>query len=77
VPTRGRTARVVFRFGSDEIGASFLCRVDRSPFRRCGTRFVRRFRLGRHVLRVFAFDAAGNVDNTPAISRFRVVRRRG
>ena len=31
-------------------------------------------RAGRHVLRAMAVDAAGNVDKTPAIFRFRVKR---
>ncbi|HYP54800.1 MAG TPA: S8 family serine peptidase [Solirubrobacterales bacterium] len=77
VPARGRTARVVFRFRSDEAGVSFLCRVDRAPFRPCGARLVRRFRLGRHVLRVVAMDAGGNVDPTAAVFRFRVARKGG
>lgn len=75
VPTRGRTARVVFRFRSDEAAVTFLCRVDRRRFRRCPARFVRRFGIGRHVIRVKARDAAGNVDRTPAVWRFHVMRR--
>lgn len=68
------TARAVFRFGSNEAGVTFLCRVDRRPFRVCLRRTVRRFGLGRHVLRVKARDTAGNVDHTPAVFRFQVTR---
>jgi subtilisin family serine protease len=71
--TRFRKARAVFRFGSDEGGATFFCRVDGGLFHSCPERFARRFRLGPHVLRVEAGDAAGNVDSTPAVFRFRVV----
>jgi thermitase len=73
VRTRGRASRIVFRFGSDEPGAVFLCRIDRAPFRPCPARLVRRFRLGSHVVRVSARDAAGNL-GAPAAVRFRVLR---
>lgn len=74
--TPGRTARALFEFSSDESAVVFLCKFDRKPFRRCGKRVVRRFRLGRHVLRVKARDEAGNTDPTPAVYRFRVRRVR-
>jgi hypothetical protein len=71
--TRSRV-KVSFRFRSSEGGKSFRCKVDRSAYRACGKRLVRRFGPGEHVLRVRARDAAGNVDPTPAIYRFRVIR---
>lgn len=74
VRTPWRFGRVLFRFRSNERGADFLCNFDRRPTRRCGPRFLRWFRVGRHALRVSARDRAGNVDRTPAIFRF-VVRR--
>lgn len=74
IRTRHRTARVVFRFRSNEAGVTFLCQWDRRRYRVCRERFVRRFGRGRHVLRVKARDAAGNVDRTPAVHRFRVKR---
>lgn len=76
VRSKRRTVRLRFRFGSDESGVAFLCKLDRRPFRRCGAKLVRRFGGGRHVLRVKARDAAGNVDRTPAVFRFRVKRLR-
>jgi thermitase len=72
--TAGTVAKAKFKFGSNEAGVAFLCKIDRARFRRCGTRVVRRFRVGRHVLRVKARDADGNVDRTPAVYRFRVKR---
>jgi hypothetical protein len=75
IRTRHRRARAVFLFGSNEKGVTFICRVDGSLFRRCRRRYARRFRVGRHVLRVTARDAAGNFDRTPAVYRFRVRRR--
>lgn len=70
------TAKAVFRFGSDQAGVTFLCKFDRGAFRACPARTVRRFGLGRHVLRVEARDAAGNTDPTPAVFHFRVKRAR-
>ncbi len=76
IRTRASKAKVVFRFGSDESGVTFVCRVDGGLFRPCDARLTRRFRTGFHVLRVVARDAAGNADSTPAVARFRVKRRR-
>jgi hypothetical protein len=64
-----------FRFASSEPGSTFRCRLDRHKARRC--RSPKRFgklRPGRHVFRVWATDAAGNKDPTPARRRFRVPR---
>ena len=75
VHTSGTKARAVFRFGADESGVTFACRIDAAPFRPCRRRLVRRFGVGSHLLRVVARDAAGNVDRTPAVRRFKVVQR--
>jgi len=75
VRTTATSARLGFRFGSDQEGATFLCRDDRGSFRPCPSRFARRYRLGRHVLRVKALAAGGLFDPTPAVFRFRVVAR--
>jgi len=47
------------------------------PRARCKLRFARRYRIGKHVVRVKARDRAGNVDRTPAVYRFRVKRSPG
>jgi hypothetical protein len=75
VRTRGARARVVFRFGSDQRGATFLCKLDRSRFAPCSARFVRRLAPGRHVLKVKARGVSGLTDPTPAAFRFRIVLR--
>jgi hypothetical protein len=75
IRTKHRRARAVFRFGSNEANATFICRVDGGLFRFCGVRLVRRFSVGRHDVRVRARDRAGNIDKTPAVYRFRVKRR--
>jgi hypothetical protein len=73
VETDRRRARVRFSFGANEAGSSFRCRLDQQPFAPCTSPKRVRARLGRHRFSVEATDAAGNVDNTPATSRFRVV----
>jgi len=65
--------RVVFRFGSNQRGATFLCKVDRSAFRACRGRFVRRLAAGGHLLKVKARSVDGLTDPTPAAFRFRIV----
>lgn len=76
IRTKGRTARARFRFRSNEAGAKFLCKLDRRAFRRCRAAISPRLGRGKHVIRVKARDAAGNVDRSPAVYRFRVVRVR-
>jgi len=70
--TSGTRRRVAFAFASSEAGAGFRCRLDRRPVRSCGSPRTYRVSLGRHVFRVFAIDAAGNRDGSPALFRFRV-----
>jgi Subtilase family len=74
--TEGRLAKAIFRFGSNDADAVFLCRLDRRPFRECRRRVVRRLAPGSHVMRVKARDSEGRTDRTPAVYRFRVVPAR-
>jgi hypothetical protein len=74
IRTHARTVAVAFRFGSNEPGVTFACRIDGGLFRPCPERLVRRFGAGPHTLRVVALDASGNGDRTPAVYRFRVKR---
>jgi hypothetical protein len=76
IRTHHHEAKAVFRFGSNESEASFVCRVDGGFFRPCPTRLARRFTLGWHVIKVAARDAAGNGDKTPASYSFKVKRVR-
>ncbi|MDX6634618.1 MAG: hypothetical protein QOF06_821 [Solirubrobacterales bacterium] len=75
VRTAARSVRLVFRFGSDQAGVTFLCKVDRRPFRACASHFARRYALGRHLVKVKAKAATGMLDPTPASFRFRVAPR--
>ena len=73
--TASRIRRVVFAFGSNEAGARFRCKLDGAPYRTCSSPRAYRLRPGRHVLRVYAVDRAGNRDPSPALLRVRVLRR--
>ena len=76
VLTHKKWRRVAFRFFATESGSSFRCKLDRKPYRPCTPPRAYRVKLGRHTFRVFAIDAAGNRDRTPAVFKFRV-RLRG
>jgi subtilisin family serine protease len=73
VRTRNRRFKAVFRFGSDEAGSEFECRIDKKPFQGCPSRLVRRLPAGKHVIRARA-RADGAVDDTPAVFKFRIRR---
>jgi Ca2+-binding RTX toxin-like protein len=64
-------AAVDFRFGANE-PSRFECKLDARPYRRCRSPLHARLRPGAHAFGVFAVDAAGNRDKTPALFRFRV-----
>lgn len=66
------TGAVKFWFASSE-GGSFLCRLDKKPFRPCSSPVAyRHLKPGRHTFRAEAVDAAGNVDPTPAVARIKI-----
>jgi hypothetical protein len=74
VKTRSKTVRLVFRFGSDQAGVSFLCKIDKAAFRACGSKLTHGFRVGSHTVKVKAVSSAGLADSTPAVFSFRVKR---
>lgn len=76
VRSKKARAKVVFGFRSNEGGTKFACKVDRSRRKTCNGRLVARLGPGSHKVLVKAVDAAGNVDPTAAVFRFRVERVR-
>lgn len=72
--TRDRTPS--FRFGSNEAGSTFQCKLDGKPFRACHSPFTsRRLNFGKHVFKVRARDDSGQLDPSPAAYAFRVVAK--
>lgn len=68
-----RTA--TFWFSSSEPAQGFFCRLDKGDFKPCGSpRTYKRLKPGRHAFRVKAVDAAGNVDASAAVARFKIPR---
>lgn len=62
-----------FAFKSSESGSTFQCKLDGKPAARCKSpRVLKRLKPGRHIFRVWATDAAGNKDATPATRRFSI-----
>jgi subtilisin family serine protease len=71
--TRSRTA--TFRFKSSEAGSKFQCRHMNGAWLSCTSpRTYRGLKPGMHTFRVRAIDAAGNMDSTPAVDTWRVLR---
>ncbi len=73
--TAKRFRRVTFAFGASEPGASFRCALDRRPLQPCRSPRPYWLNPGPHTFRVFAIDAAGNRDRSPAAFTLRVQRR--
>lgn len=66
-----------FHFSADEAGATFECKLDKKAAKPCSSPFkVKRLKRGKHQLTVTATDAAGNIDPTPAVHRFKVKKKR-
>ncbi len=62
----------VFTFGSSESGSRFLCKLDRERPARCSSpQTYIGLKSGRHRFEVWAIDAAGRKDPTPAVVRFK------
>jgi Bacterial Ig-like domain len=56
-----------FGFSSDEQNISFVCSLDGGPFEPCeAPKWYDRLSDGQHVFEVWATDAAGNTDPSPA-----------
>ena len=70
---KGKSAS--FKFASTETGSTFRCKVDAAKPVSCAAPFkvkTGKLKTGRHTFSVFAVDAAGNADTTPATKKFSV-----
>lgn len=81
VKTKGKgkkaKGKAIYEFGADEPGASFTCAIDRKPPAPCSSPLkLKRLKKGKHTVSVFATDAAGNADPTPASHKFKVKAKR-
>ena len=74
--TKTRIRNPVFRFTdtTEEIGTTFLCRIDKGAWKACQTPWrLPRLRRAGHVVSVTAVDAAGNSELSAVRRRFKVM----
>jgi sugar lactone lactonase YvrE len=65
--------KATFRFSSSEPSSTFLCKLDGKAFTACiSPKTYRHLKPGSHKFRVEARDAAGNIDPTPLIKKFKI-----
>ncbi|WP_167736693.1 PKD domain-containing protein [Nocardioides sp. 1609] len=70
-----RAKELLFRFGSNEPGSTFECRLDAGAWKLCGaTTSYTGLKEGRRTLRVRATDSAGSTDASPAVRQWVVDR---
>ena len=60
------------RFTSTVPGSTFMCAIDGRSANPCTSPFKKRFRYGKHVVVISAFNPVGLPDPTPAIVRFKI-----
>jgi hypothetical protein len=71
----GLSKAVKFWFSASEPLGSFLCQLDKRPYKPCDSpRTYRKVGPGGHAFRVKAVDRAGNVDGSPAVAHFTTPR---
>jgi hypothetical protein len=72
VKTNKKSVAVRFRLKANESPVTFYCQIDKEPLRICGRSFTHRFTKGKHALRVWAKDEAGNLAEKQTAFHFRV-----
>ncbi len=74
-PGRTHKRKAVFKFASTEAGSTFQCKLDRKPWKTCRSpKKYKKLKPGKHVFKVRALDPAGNVDPSPAVRRWKVLK---
>jgi CSLREA domain-containing protein len=69
---KGPTAK--FKFSSTEKGSTFQCKLDKKRVKKCKSpKKYKGLKPGKHVFKVWATDAAGNKDPSPAKRKFKTV----
>jgi ELWxxDGT repeat protein len=61
-----------FSISSSEPGSTFECKLDKGDFERCDAKATFKVKPGKHRAEFRAIDPAGNVDQTPAVAKWKV-----
>ena len=62
-----------FVFKSSEPGSTFKCKLDKKKWKACTSpKKYKNLKTGKHKFRVYAIDAAGNADPTPAKWKWKI-----
>jgi hypothetical protein len=65
--------KVTFKFGSNEGGSTFLCKLDKKSFANCKSpKTYKNLKPGKHKFQVKARDAQGNLDPSPVVKKFTI-----
>lgn len=65
--------KVKFKFSSDDPQATFTCAYDDGSPKKCSSPYtLKRLKKGKHKLTITSMDAAGNIDPTPVVAKFKV-----
>ncbi|HEY5710249.1 MAG TPA: NosD domain-containing protein [Solirubrobacterales bacterium] len=71
---KSQSTTAKFKFTSSEAGSTFQCKLDKKPAKKCKSqKKYKGLKPGKHVFKVWATDAAGNKDPTPAKKKFEVL----
>jgi hypothetical protein len=73
VVTGGSKAKVKISFFASE-PATFTCQLDKATAKPCNGTFKAKVQPGKHKVSITATDQVGNVDATPLVVKFKVVR---
>jgi DNA-binding beta-propeller fold protein YncE len=73
---KSRKKKAKFSFSSSEPGSTFECKFDKKAFASCTPPTkLKKLKPKKHKFQVRATDAAGNVDQSPAVKKFKVLRK--
>ncbi len=62
-----------FVFNSNEPGSTFMCKLDKKKWKSCASpKKYKNLKTGKHKFQVYAIDAAGNADPTPAVWKWTI-----
>lgn len=73
-PKKTHRRKATFRFGSNDAGSTFECKVDHRKFRGCASpKKYKGLNVGNHTFKVRSIDSAGNRDSTPASFSWKIL----